>query len=105
VEIGFGGQVWVGLGSWCSGDISGSHGVGLWKFICMGWQIFKSHFRFDSGEGSKIRFWDDVWCGDIPLKVVFSLSCLILPVLRKRPLQIMWSDLMALPNGIFSLHG
>jgi hypothetical protein len=36
-----------------------------------GWQIFKSHIRFDPGEGSKIRFWDDVWCGDRPLKVAF----------------------------------
>jgi hypothetical protein len=47
-------------GGWRSGDISGSHGVGMWKFICMGWQNFMSHFKFDLGEGSKIRFWDDV---------------------------------------------
>jgi hypothetical protein len=37
----------------------------------MGWQTFKSHIRFDPGEGSRIRFWDDVWCGDRPLKVSF----------------------------------
>ena len=37
----------------------------------MGWQSFQSHFRFDPGEGSKVRFWDDVWCGDSPLKVAF----------------------------------
>jgi hypothetical protein len=104
VEIGFGGQVRVGLGGWRSGDISGSHGVGLWKFICMGWQIFKSHFRFDSGEGSKIRFWEGIWCG-IDLLKLRCLGCLILSVLRKRPLWLMWSDLMALSNGIFSLRG
>jgi hypothetical protein len=46
--------------------------MGLWKFICMGWQIFMSHFRFYPGEGSKKHFWDDVWCGDRPLKVAFS---------------------------------
>jgi hypothetical protein len=28
-------------GGWRSGVISGSHGVGLWKFICMGWQNFR----------------------------------------------------------------
>jgi hypothetical protein len=61
-------SVW---GGWRLGDISGSHGVGLWKFICMGWQIFRSHFRFDLGEGLKIRFWDDVWCGDRALKEAF----------------------------------
>jgi hypothetical protein len=62
------GLVW---GVWRSGDIFGSHEMGLWKFICMGWQIFKSHFRFDPGKGSKIRFWDEVWRGDRALKVAF----------------------------------
>jgi hypothetical protein len=55
-------------GGWCSGVISGSHGVGLWKFICMGWLNFRRFFKYDVGEGSKIRFWDDVWCGDRALK-------------------------------------
>jgi hypothetical protein len=57
VEKGFGSQVW---GGWRSEDVSSSHGVGLWKYICMGWQIFKSRIRFDSGDGTKIRFWEDV---------------------------------------------
>ena len=38
------------------------------------------------------------------LKLRF-LGCLILPVLRKCPLQIMWSDLMALSNRIFNSRG
>ena len=65
------GWFFFGGGGWRSGDIPGSHGVGLWKFIYIGWQSFKSHFRFDPGEGSKVRFWDDVWCGDRPLKIEF----------------------------------
>jgi hypothetical protein len=43
-------------GGWCSRVIPGSHGVGLWKYICQGWQVFRSHFRFDLSEGSRIRF-------------------------------------------------
>jgi hypothetical protein len=43
-------------GGWRSGVISGSHGVGLWKFICMGWQNFRRFFKYDPGEGSKIHF-------------------------------------------------
>jgi hypothetical protein len=62
------GSVW---GGWRSGDITGSHGVGLWKYICMGWQNFRRHIKFDLGNGSKIRFWDDVWCGDRALKEAF----------------------------------
>jgi hypothetical protein len=62
------GSVWGGRRS---GAISGAHGVGLWKFICMGWQKFRRHVKFDPGEGTKIRFWDDVWCGDSALKEAF----------------------------------
>jgi hypothetical protein len=58
-------------GGWQSGVISGSHGVGLWKFICMGWQNFRRFFKYDPGEGSKIHFWEDVWCGDRTLKEEF----------------------------------
>jgi hypothetical protein len=62
------GEVW---GGWRFGDVSGSHGVELWKDISIGWQLFKSHIRFDLGDGTKIRFWEDVWSGDRPLKVAF----------------------------------
>jgi hypothetical protein len=61
----------VDWGGWRSGAISGSHGVGLWKFICMGWQNFRRFCKFDVGEGSKIRFWDDIWCGERALKEEF----------------------------------
>jgi hypothetical protein len=30
-----------------------------------------SHTRFEVGDGSKIRFWYDVWCGDQALKITF----------------------------------
>jgi hypothetical protein len=56
---------------WRSSDITESHGVGLWKYICMGWSKFKCHFRFDPGVGSKISFWEDAWCGESPLKDTF----------------------------------
>jgi hypothetical protein len=70
-------------GGWCSGDISRSHGVGLWKHICKGWQVLTRHIRFDPGDGSKIRFWEDIWCGDRALKRF--LGCLALPALRRHP--------------------
>jgi hypothetical protein len=58
-------------GGWRTRVISGSHGVGLWKYICMGWQNFRRFFKYDPGEGSKIRFWEDVWCGDRTLREEF----------------------------------
>jgi hypothetical protein len=33
--------------------------------------LFSSHTRFDMGDGSKITFWDDMWCGDSSLKEAF----------------------------------
>jgi hypothetical protein len=45
----------------------------LWKYIRRGWSFFSSHTRFDWGDGSKIRFWDDVWCGETSLKVAFPI--------------------------------
>jgi hypothetical protein len=63
----------VDWGGWHSGVITGPHGVGLWKYICMRWQVFWSHCRFDPGEGSRIRFWEDIWCGDRALKDAFPV--------------------------------
>ena len=60
-------------GGWCSVDPSGSYGVGLWKYIRRGWRIFSSHTRFDLGDGMRIKFWDNVWCGEICLKIAFPL--------------------------------
>lgn len=36
VDLKYGSQ-WSG---WCSNEVSGSHGVGLWKFIRRGWEEF-----------------------------------------------------------------
>jgi hypothetical protein len=59
-------------GGWRSSDITESQGVGFWKYICMGWRNFKCHFRFDPGIGSKVSFWENVWCGESALKDTFS---------------------------------
>jgi hypothetical protein len=45
---------------WCSLDLLGPHGVGLWKYIRKGWSLFRSHTRFILGHWSRIRFWHDV---------------------------------------------
>jgi hypothetical protein len=45
--------------------------VGLWRYISRGWRLFSSHTRFDPADGSRIRFWDDIWCGGTTLKEAF----------------------------------
>jgi len=61
-------STWAG---WCSLDPPGSHGVGLWENIRKGWSLFRSYTRLILGVGSRIQFWDDVWCGEMPLKEAF----------------------------------
>jgi hypothetical protein len=60
-------------GGWCSLAPVGPHGVGLWKNIRRGWSLFCRHVRFELGDGSRIRFWFDVWCGELPLKEAFPV--------------------------------
>lgn len=48
------------------------------KNIKRGWEKFCSHIGFEVGDGSKVRFWYDLWCGDIALKetfLVFFFAC------------------------------
>jgi hypothetical protein len=66
-------------GGWRSRFRAGPHGMGLWKAICMEWHCFSSHIRLIPGDGSRISFWGEVWCGSLPLKEAFpglySLAC------------------------------
>ena len=47
---------------------TGPYGVGLWKFICNGWDKFSRMLKFEVGDGTRICFWDYVWCTDGSLK-------------------------------------
>lgn len=45
------------------------HSFSLWKGIQVGWIDFLLlHLRL--GNGKRIRFWHDVWCRDLSLKVL-----------------------------------
>jgi hypothetical protein len=37
-----------------------------------GGQFFFRFVRYEVGDGSKIKFWHNLWCGDLHLKVTFS---------------------------------
>ncbi|KAG6708038.1 hypothetical protein I3842_06G060300 [Carya illinoinensis] len=58
-------------GGWCSNEVRGAYGVGVWKFIRNGWDDLLGNFRFAVGKGTGIIFWRDIRCGDVALKMVF----------------------------------
>ena len=65
-------------GGWCFKEPRGGYGVGLWKTIRKLWDVISSKLSFSVGNGKRIKFWKDKWCGDEPLNVsfpsLFSLS-------------------------------
>jgi len=58
-------------GGWCSLELAGAYGVGVWKNIRKGWDSFSSFTRVVVGDGTNINFWNDLWCRDTALKVAF----------------------------------
>lgn len=59
--------------------VRGGHGVRFWKNIRRGWKKFSSHTKFEVGDGSKVSFWHDLWCGDKAQKegvpVLYGITC------------------------------
>jgi hypothetical protein len=47
-------------GGWCSKEVGGSFGFGIWKSIRRGWDAFAAHVRYEINNDSKVLFWHDV---------------------------------------------
>ena len=58
-------------GGWCFGASSKGYGVGLWKAIRQGWKDFNKRIVFRVGNGRRVRFWKDKWCGEDTLGEAF----------------------------------
>uniref|UniRef100_A0A2N9FMM0 Reverse transcriptase domain-containing protein n=1 Tax=Fagus sylvatica TaxID=28930 RepID=A0A2N9FMM0_FAGSY len=86
------GSLW---GGWCSKSGKGPYGVSVWKFIRKGWNSFQSHCSFLVGDGQRVRFWEDWWCGDMALKDAFPELFVI-----SQDTEVLVADLMSFPNGL-----
>ena len=58
-------------GGWFLKTPRGNHETGLWKAINKEAAQMKQYCRFDLGDGQSIKFWEDAWCGDVPLNEAF----------------------------------
>jgi hypothetical protein len=45
---------------WCSKEVVGPFGVGVWKYIRRGWRAFSQFVRYEVGDGLMIKFWHDL---------------------------------------------
>jgi hypothetical protein len=84
-------------GGWTSRDVTSSYGVRIWKCIRRGWDSFSRFTRFDIGNGTKVRFWLDRWCGDFPLKEAFPE---LFGIASIRNASV--ADLMRFTNGVIT---
>jgi hypothetical protein len=82
-------------GGWCSKEVSGSFGVGVWKHIRRGWEKFRNFVRFEVGNGSNISFWQDWWCGDRSLKQCFPD---LFSIVRNKDAMV--ADNLVVHNGV-----
>ena len=51
------------IGGWHTRDIRGSYETSLWKEISKEWFLVSQNAVFVLGDGRRINFWKDVWCG------------------------------------------
>ena len=59
------------IGGWNTGDIRGGYGIGLWKDIRKEWHTLSQNVVFSLGDGRRLRFWKDIWCGEVALSNTF----------------------------------
>jgi len=57
---------------WWSKKSHYAHGVGCWKSILGGLELFKNLVCFQIGNGNRVLFWQDVWYGESSPKSQFS---------------------------------
>ncbi len=58
-------------GGWTTREVIGPYGISLWKHIWNEWGSFARQLHFEVGDGTKTKFWTDIWCGTWSLKAAY----------------------------------
>ena len=56
---------------WGSREAHGPFGVGFWKEILKELCWVEENWKFGVGNGARIHFWTDHWCGSSALRLSF----------------------------------
>ncbi|RVX20623.1 putative ribonuclease H protein [Vitis vinifera] len=79
-------------GGWCSREVREAHGLGLWKGIRVDWKLVSDRMAFIVGNGKRVSFWRDRWCGESPLCMTFP-SLFALTVEKEAWVADIWDPL------------
>ncbi|KAJ9707156.1 hypothetical protein PVL29_002241 [Vitis rotundifolia] len=58
-------------GGWYSREVREGFGVGLWKEIRKEGALLRNKVVFSVGNGRRVKFWNDNWCGNFSLSNLF----------------------------------
>ena len=64
-------KYWTEEGGWFTRETRGSFGVGLWKDISKEGNKLKQECYFVLGNDNRVKFWEDIWCGESTLSEMF----------------------------------
>ena len=62
-------------GGWCTKVAQGAYGVSLWKYMQREWEKFSLYIKYEVGDGTSIKSWLDIRCGETTLKESFPDLC------------------------------
>ena len=80
-------------GGWCSREVREAHGLGLWKGIRADWKLVSDRLAFIVGNGRRVSFWRDRWCGESPLCMTFP-SLFALTIEKEAWVADIWDPLV-----------
>ena len=76
---------------WRTKKVNGKFGVGVWKEILKEKDWCWENMAFTIGNGTKIRFWTDLWCGCTVLSQRFP-HLYGMAALRNDTVEEMWDQ-------------
>jgi len=82
-------------GGWCSKEVLGTFGLGVWKHIRREWEKFSNFVCFEVGDGSHVSFWHDWWREDKSLKQCFPV---FFSIVRNKDAMV--ADNLVVQNGV-----
>ena len=72
-----------------------NYGAGLWKAIRNLWELVSCRISFIVGNGRRIKFWKDKWCGDelvcVLFPLLFALAILEVGSVKPFPSSVVWN--------------